>query len=127
MSSQTSLVAKQCRLQTWAAQIHDCQERPKGMSVDDWCLQHGITKANYYYRLRRVRQACLDSVAEEIQEEAPVFVEVPLPAEHTEPVMPSSAEAVAAVVHTISGLEIRLYESASEAFLQKLLGVLRYA
>ena len=27
MSSQTSLVAKQFRLQTWAAQIQDCQNR----------------------------------------------------------------------------------------------------
>ena len=25
-----------------------------------WCAQHGITKANYYYRLKRVRKACLD-------------------------------------------------------------------
>ena len=59
MSSQTSLVAKQCRLQTWALQIQECQNRPKDMSVDDWCLQHNITKTNYYYRLRRVREACL--------------------------------------------------------------------
>ena len=62
MSSQTSLVAKQFRLQTWAAQIQDCQNRPEGMNVDEWCRQNNITKANYYYRLKRVRQACLDSM-----------------------------------------------------------------
>ena len=56
MSSETTIVAEQCRLQEWAAQIRDCQSRPSGMSVVSWCACHGITKANYYYRLRRVRE-----------------------------------------------------------------------
>ncbi len=60
MSSETTMVAEQCRLQEWAAQIRDCQNRPAGMSVVEWCACNGITKANYYYRLRRVRKACLD-------------------------------------------------------------------
>ena len=38
-------------------------EPSAGMSVIDWCAGHGITKANYYYRLRRVREACLESHA----------------------------------------------------------------
>ena len=28
MSSETTLMAEQCRLQEWAAQIRDCQSRP---------------------------------------------------------------------------------------------------
>ena len=52
MSSQTSLVAKSCRLQQWAVQINECQNRPKTMTVDEWCDQHAITKATYYYRLK---------------------------------------------------------------------------
>ena len=59
MSSETTMVAEQYRLQEWAAQIRECQNRPAGMSVVDWCACHGITKTNYYYRLRRVRKACL--------------------------------------------------------------------
>ncbi len=59
MNTQTSLVAEQIRLQQWADQIRDCQNRPSDMKVDAWCREHGITKANYYYRLRRVREACL--------------------------------------------------------------------
>ena len=62
MSSETTMVAEQCRLQEWVAQIRDCQRRPVGMSVVSWCACHGITKANYYYRLRRVREACLESI-----------------------------------------------------------------
>ena len=53
MNTQTSLVAEQIRLQQWADQIRDCQNRPSDMKVDAWCREHGITKANYYYRLRR--------------------------------------------------------------------------
>ena len=60
MSTQTSFVAEQFRLQQWANQIKDCQNRPSDMKVDAWCQEHGITKANYYYRLRRVREACLE-------------------------------------------------------------------
>ena len=62
MRSETTMVAEQCRLREWAAQIRDCQSRPSGMSVVEWCAGHGITKANYYYRLRRVRKACLETI-----------------------------------------------------------------
>lgn len=62
MSSQTSLVAKQCRLQFWAVQIKDCQNHPKNMTVVEWCLQNNFTKANYYYHLKFIRQVCLDSL-----------------------------------------------------------------
>ena len=55
MSSQTSLVAEQVRLQQWAAQIQDCKNRPADMKVETWCSEHGITKANYYYRLTRIQ------------------------------------------------------------------------
>lgn len=64
--STTSLVAKEYRLHQWVGQIQDCQMRPKQMSVDTWCTTHGITKANYYYRLRCVREACLESSGQEI-------------------------------------------------------------
>ena len=65
MSSTTTAVAVQYRLKEWAEQIRECQNRPPGMSVVDWCATHGITKANYYYRLRRIRQACLENLAPE--------------------------------------------------------------
>ena len=78
MSSQTSLVAKSCRLQQWAVQINECQNRPKAMTVDEWCDQHAITKATYYYRLKCVRQAYLDSAETPVTE----FVEMPIPTDY---------------------------------------------
>ena len=47
--SKTSLVARQYRLREWASMIRECNQRPVGMSVDEWCNSHSITKANYYY------------------------------------------------------------------------------
>jgi len=52
MKTETSLVAEQVHLQQWADMIKECQSRPTDMNVEIWCRQHGITKANYYYRLR---------------------------------------------------------------------------
>ena len=120
MSSQTSLVAKQCRLQTWALQIQECQNRPKDMSVDDWCIQHNITKTNYYYRLRRVREACLESMNNQ-----PTFVELDVP----EPKDPISHEpmSASAVIHAANGPLIEIHENASSDFLRKLIGACAYA
>lgn len=76
MSSQTSLAAEQVRLRQWAVQIQECQSRPADMKVETWCSEHGITKANYYYHLRRVRKACLEACNPE-----PAFVELQIPME----------------------------------------------
>lgn len=75
MSSETSMVAAGFRLQEWAAQIRECQSRPAGMSVASWCADNGITKASYYYRLRRVRKACLEHIQKEIPAQQIVPVE----------------------------------------------------
>lgn len=69
------MVAAGFRLQEWAAQIRECQSRPAGMSVASWCADNGITKANYYYRLRRVRKACLEHIQKEIPAQQIVPVE----------------------------------------------------
>lgn len=76
MTTQTSLMAEQVRLQYWAEQVRDCKNRPRRMDVETWCTQNDTTKANYYYRLRRVRKACLD----QMQTEQSNFIELPIPA-----------------------------------------------
>ena len=47
------------------------------MDVETWCTQNNLTKANYYYRLRCVRQICLDQMQDT---ETTAFVELPAPA-----------------------------------------------
>lgn len=65
MKTKARLVAESVRLKQWSQQICEYQNRPAGLTMDDWFKQQGITKANYYYRLRRVRQAILNYSAEE--------------------------------------------------------------
>lgn len=62
MKSQTSQVARSCRIREWASMVQECRNRPNDMSVDEWCQANNITKANYYYRFAQVRKACLDSI-----------------------------------------------------------------
>ena len=79
MKSSTSLTARSYRIQQWMEQIRDCNARPSSMTVEDWCREHSITKSDYYYRLREVRKAALDSLPD-ASEPAPEFVQLALPA-----------------------------------------------
>lgn len=65
MQSNTSLVARQCRLQQWAEEVRSCQSRPAEMTVTDWCSQNGVKPKNYYYHLTQVRKACLEQMPTE--------------------------------------------------------------
>ena len=116
MSSETTIVAAQYRLQEWAAQIRDCQNRPEGMSIADWCSLHGITKPNYYYRLRRVRKACLAALPEKTIPQ-PV---VPVKAEFLKPVEPE-------VTVALNGCLIHVTETTPMALLSNVIGVIRNA
>ena len=84
MKSQTSQVARSCRIREWAAMVQKCRNRPNGMSVDEWCRANNITKANYYYRFALVRKACLDSIPSDSAEHE--IIAVPMELMHTESV-----------------------------------------
>ena len=122
MSSETSIVAADFRLQEWAAQIRECQSRPAGMSVVDWCAIHGITKANYYYRLRRVREACLETIQGEMpaQKMVPVRPEL-LRQEQKDSSMQSGLDV------SIKGISIRVTESTSIPLLTEVLKAVQHA
>ena len=77
MKLETSLVATRGRFQQGAADIQRCQGRPNEMSTEEWYLQQGITKVNFYYRLRRVCRACLNHMGHDI---VPVSQKILIPA-----------------------------------------------
>lgn len=128
MKSQTSLVAEQFRLQQWAEQIRSCQNRPHGMKVTTWCDQNGITRANYYYRLQRVREACLTAV----EDVSPSFIELPVPtdAEKVEDKELTTAGAAtiatAAVLRTPGGFSLEISALASAEFIRSVIGAMAY-
>lgn len=123
MKSETSLVAKQVRLKEWAAQIRECQARPKGMKVDSWCQMNHISKANYYYRLRTVREAYLEQMDTEQTE----FVELPItrPAKKEVSSLEHNASSTA-IFHLPNGITVDVPLSASSDFIHCLLGVTAY-
>ena len=67
----TKLAAAQVRLQQWAAIVRERKE--SGLKVDDYCETHNISRNAYYYWLRKLREAALES-------QSPRFVELPVPA-----------------------------------------------
>ncbi len=123
MSSETTAVAVQYRLQEWAAQIRECQNRPAGMSVVDWCATHGITKANYYYRLRRVRQACLENLTPETPAQQIVPVNACLLQQETQ----SGSDIQQGLSVSVNGFSVHVTESTPMPLLAAVLEVVRNA
>ena len=120
MKSQTSLIAQQTRLSEWAEQIKECQNRPQGMKIDEWCQMHGITKANYYWRLRKVREAFIEAA-----DIAPTFVELPVPIP-AEPIV-SADPKIVAILKGKNHLALEITDQASTTFLNALLGAMNDA
>ena len=115
MDKKTTAIAKQVRINQWAADIHECKARPKNVTVNDWCESHGITKATYYWRLNAVRKACIESVETrtDIGESSPVFVELKPPA-------PASRSTALVFIH-VGEATIDLPENISDEFLIRIL------
>ena len=125
MTTQTSLMAEQVRLQQWAEQVQDCKNRPRGMDVETWCAQNNITKANYYYRLRCVRKACLD----QIQTEQSNFIELPIPAEENISIGTENvSDSVPAIrIKTKEGVSFEVFSNTSTEVLKYLIKVVTHA
>lgn len=125
MTTQTSLMAEQVSLQQWSAQVRDCKNRPKGMVVETWCVQNNITKTNYYYRLRRVRKACLD----QMRTEQSNFIELPIPSEKNIAVGTDNvSDPVPAIrIKTKKGVSFEVFSNASTEVLKYLIKVVTHA
>lgn len=124
MKSQTSLVARQTRLSEWAQQIRECQNRPNGMKVEEWCSRQGITKAAYYWRLRKVREAFLES-ATSVTDAPQSFVEIAQA--HTITNESAAEPVVVAVLKGPGKFSLDITDRASASFIHSLLGAMTHA
>ena len=52
-------ITPQERLEKWNAAI--CAQKASGLTIKKWCEQNGINSNTYYYYLRRIRDAMLES------------------------------------------------------------------
>ena len=66
----TKAATTQIRIQQWTEIIQD--RNTSGLTVDDYCESHGLSRNQYYYWLRRVKARILES--------APQIVELKMPA-----------------------------------------------
>ena len=127
MSSGTTLIAKQVRYQQWAEDIRACNDRPKGMTVDEWCKTQGIKPNTYYWRHAAVRRFCIESISPPAESPeqaacAPInFVEINPPApqnldNHTTPVTIRIGNATVEISETVSdAFLLRVMEAAKHA------------
>lgn len=83
------------------------------MKIDEWCQLHGITKACYYWRLRKVREAYLAAA-----DNALAFVEVPSSAVQSENMTPEHK--TAAVIRSGNDFTLEITNQASASFLNTL-------
>lgn len=89
------------------------------MKVETWCSQNGITKANYYYRLRRVREAYIETTT---QSSETTFVELPVISESEKSKKQESNDQPVARIHTSDDLSIDIFSSISAEQIQSLIG-----
>ena len=128
MKSETSILTTQVRYQQWLQDIQECNARPAGVTVNDWCAEHHINKNSYYYRMKVLRKICLDdlctkdSAATDCQELTGTrFVELP-------PVnLKPSEPATSSVTIRIGNASIELSDTITEDFLQRIVGVVSRA
>ena len=116
MKSETSIVARQYRLQEWADLVRDCNNRPDKMTIKQWCDHHSISTANYYYRLTEVRKACLESNHISFNQNV-----VPVPATLLSDVSDSSQ--TAEIELSVNEICIRLTKNTSAELLKMVLEV----
>ena len=57
MKSEASILATQIRYQQWIQDIQECNARPTGVTVNDWCAEHHINRNSYYYRMKVLRRS----------------------------------------------------------------------
>lgn len=99
------------------------------MTVNDWCDQHYVTKADYYYRMKVVRKACLDAVPSQAVENA--IVPVPMELMITKTPEPQEAQTEVSTDDSsielyAHGVTLRVTDQTSSDLLAKVLGVIAH-
>ena len=117
MSQGTRLATRQARLKYWSGVFDD--KIQSGLKTEEYCKQHSITRDQYYYWLRKVREAALEGSGihfVEIKEAVPAVI-----CDGKDP----DTKAMAKLTIRICGAEIEVNESTSRKLLEQTLQVLR--
>ena len=108
----TKLATSQIRLKNWAAIIQD--RKQSGLSVNDYCSQHQLSRDAYYYWLRKVKTAALQQVG---------FVELPMPEAKPVPTTDFTTQ----MVIKAAGNEISINNDTPTELITRVLEVIHHA
>lgn len=113
-------ITPQERLEKWNEAI--CTQKASGLTIKDWCSENGVNLNTYYYYLRRIRDAMLES-------SGPRLVEMKTNAEDAAPKAadPVSGEFHPLVTVRVRDSEIRIGENASLELISAVLEAVRHA
>lgn len=128
MKSKSIALAKNARHLKWIQEVQDCNNRPEGMSVGQWCNLHGIKYSTYYQHYLKVRDLCVEQMEAQLPAVAATNEVIPLVAAkpafvELKPPQDSSSESI---LISCGKAKIELHEDVSEAFLIKLFGALSH-
>ncbi len=96
-----------------------------GMSLREWLQQNNVSKDKYYYWRRKLRDRQLDEIISGTEVQEVTFTEITRQ-ESAIPKISEQAMTTAAVVK-VSGIEIRISDAASSAFIGRLIEAASYA
>ena len=121
MKQETSVVARNYRLQEWAFMVQECNNRPRGMTITQWCSEHDIKPANYYYRLNEVRKTCLETLPVEGVQQQVIPVSQELLGQK------AATSNISGLEVSVNGISIHVTEATSPELLKMVLWVVSNA
>ena len=96
-----------------------------GMNLREWLQQNNVSKDKYYYWRRKLRDRQIDEIISGTEVQDVVFAEIT----HQESSIPTTSEQTipTAAMINVSGIDIRISDEASSAFIRKLIEAASYA
>ena len=106
----TKLATTQIRMNQWMGVIQD--QKASGLKVDQYCMEHSLSRHAFYYWLRKIKQAALQQAG---------FIEIPVPNS-----APPSSFHTQMVIKT-ADLELSVNEDTTSELLSRVLTVIHHA
>lgn len=120
---QTLEMRNRYRLQQWTEIIRDC--RSSGQTVVRWCADHEVSVKRYYYWLKKIRKAAIESLPACSTPNEPTLVPVHPSLRTNAPRSEASHEQAAIILRT-DAVTIEIHPHASTALLEQTLRILQY-
>lgn len=108
----STVLKNQFLVSKWTAIMSECRE--SGLPIKEWLVQNNVSRDQYYYWKRRLKNLCLESIPTDFVE---LPCQVPVPQFSAKVV---SNEPVPAASILFNSATVNIYESASADFIAKL-------